>query len=127
MAVRPRFLVDENLSVVLPAVAHESGFEAVHVNHRGLSGQSDRAIMRVARAEGWTLVTNDVAEFRSRYRREPRHAGLVLFRPVVRRERQIALFRAVLSDLSVDPRIANAAIEVDLDGDAITLRRYELP
>jgi hypothetical protein len=32
----PRFLVDENLSVLLSEVAHPRGYEATHINHYGL-------------------------------------------------------------------------------------------
>ena len=127
MAQRPRFLIDENLSVRLADIAHEQGFEAVHVNHRGLGGMSDRAIMQVVLAQDWTLVTNNVVEFRARFRREALHAGIVLFLTVARRENQIAMFRAVLADVAADPEIVNTAIEVDHRGATITVRRYAIP
>lgn len=41
----PRFLVDENLSVLLPEVAHARGYEATHINHYGLRNPS--IILRV--------------------------------------------------------------------------------
>jgi hypothetical protein len=31
-----RFLIDENLSVLLPKTAHARGYEATHINHCGL-------------------------------------------------------------------------------------------
>jgi predicted nuclease of predicted toxin-antitoxin system len=36
-----RFLIDECLHESLVRVAHAAGFEAVHVNHLGLSGKQD--------------------------------------------------------------------------------------
>jgi hypothetical protein len=37
----PRFLVDENLSVLLSEVAHPRGYEATHINHYGLRKSKD--------------------------------------------------------------------------------------
>ena len=36
-----RFLIDECLHESLVEVAHGAGFEAIHVNHLGLSGKPD--------------------------------------------------------------------------------------
>ena len=83
--------------------------------------------MEVVRAEDWTLVTNNVVEFRARFAREMLHAGIVLLLPNVRRERQMALFAAVLVDIEDDPDIVNRALEVDFVGDEIVVRRYALP
>jgi predicted nuclease of predicted toxin-antitoxin system len=60
-----RFLIDENLSVKLPEVAHRRGFEATHVIHLGLG---DWNILEIVESHGWVLVTNNAVEFRSRYR-----------------------------------------------------------
>jgi len=43
---RPRFLIDENLSIELPAVAHAAGFECQHVNDIGLRTKGDPILMR---------------------------------------------------------------------------------
>ena len=71
----PRFLIDENLSVKLPGSAHRRGFEATHVIHLGLGRWKDWDILDVVERQGWTLVTNDAIEFRSRYRRIELHPG----------------------------------------------------
>ena len=55
----PRFLVDENLSVLLPQTAHARGYEATHVNHYGLHQSKDWDILKVVEEEDWTLVTNN--------------------------------------------------------------------
>jgi predicted nuclease of predicted toxin-antitoxin system len=39
--LRPRFLIDENLSVALSEAAHAAGFEAMHVVHLGLASERD--------------------------------------------------------------------------------------
>ena len=83
--------------------------------------------MEVVRAEDWTLVTNNVVEFRARFAREMLHAGIVLLLPNVRREQQMALFADVLADIKGDPDIVNLALEVDFIGDEIVVRRYALP
>src|SRR3954471_23554429 len=78
-AVSPRFLVDENLSIELPAIAHAAGYESQHVNELGLRARGDPILMARVLARVWTLVTNNWREFLDRYRsRAPLHAGLVL-------------------------------------------------
>jgi Domain of unknown function (DUF5615) len=65
----PRFLVDENLSILLPEVAHARGYEATHINHYGLRKSKDWDILKVVAEEDWVLITNNAFEFRSRYQR----------------------------------------------------------
>ena len=43
----PRFLVDENLSVLLPQTAHVRGYEAIHINHYGLRQAKDWDILKI--------------------------------------------------------------------------------
>jgi hypothetical protein len=71
----PRFLVDENLSVLLPNAAQAHNFEAIHVNHRGLHQARDWEILRIAIEEEWVLVTNNAIEFRGRYQKLDIHPG----------------------------------------------------
>jgi predicted nuclease of predicted toxin-antitoxin system len=49
----PRFLVDENLSVLLPQTAHARGYAATHVNFHGLHRSKDWDILRVIAEEDW--------------------------------------------------------------------------
>lgn len=123
----PRFLIDENLSVKLPEVAHEAGFEATHVNHLGLRTRKDWTLLETIREGNWTLVTNNAMEFRDRYAREAAHAGLVLLVPNVRRAKQVELFDAGLAEVARDPDLINAVVEVDYDNGEIVVRRYEWP
>jgi len=123
----PRFLIDENLSVGLPAIAHEAGFEATHVNHLGLRSRKDWTLLDAVREGDWTLVTNNAMEFKGRYARETVHAGLILIVPNVRRDQQIALFRAALREVMKTSDLMNTIVEVDHDGDEIVVRRYEWP
>jgi len=85
----PRFLVDENLSVKLPPLAHERGFEAAHVIHLGLREWKDWNILEVVKRDHWVLITNNAIEFRSRYRTITNHPGVVFLLPSVRRQRQL--------------------------------------
>lgn len=48
----PRFLIDENLSIHLPGLAHARGYEAIHVNHRGLRTWSDWSLVAIIEREG---------------------------------------------------------------------------
>jgi hypothetical protein len=64
----PRFLIDENLSVELPAIAHAAGYACQHVNGLGLRTKGDPVLMKRILDEEWTLVTNDWREFLARYK-----------------------------------------------------------
>ena len=124
----PRFLIDENLSVKLPEVAHRRGFEATHVIHLGLREWTDWNILKIVESHGWTLVTNNAVEFRSRFREIQIHPGVIFLLPSVRREQQMALFEAALDDVSINPDLINQALDIDLSKDAkIVICRYTLP
>jgi predicted nuclease of predicted toxin-antitoxin system len=124
----PRFLIDENLSVRLPAIAHRRGFEATHINHLGLTEWKDWSILEVVDRNGWALVTNNAIEFRSRYRKLDVHPGVVFLVPSVRRLQQVALFEAALDEIEAHPDLINQALDVDYAGDGrIVVRRYALP
>jgi predicted nuclease of predicted toxin-antitoxin system len=124
----PRFLVDENLSVKLPGVAHQRGFEAIHVVHLGLGEWKDWNILEVVEEHRWVLVTNNAIEFRSRYRAIKIHPGVIFLLPSVRREQQLMLFKAALDDIAINPDLTNQALDVDLaEGSKIVVRRYALP
>lgn len=123
----PRFLVDENLSILLPATAHARGYEASHVNHRGLNKAKDWDILRVIAEEDWVLVTNNAIEFRGRYQRLAVHPGVVFILAAVPRLQQIGLFSAALDSIDGSPDTVNTAIDVDYAGEQIRVRRYRLP
>jgi predicted nuclease of predicted toxin-antitoxin system len=124
----PRFLVDENLSVKLPEVAHRRGFEATHVIHLGLGERRDWSILDIVQKYGWVLVTNNAVEFRSRYRAIEIHPGVVFLLPSVRREQQLILFQAALDEIAINPDLTNQALDVGVSEDAKTVvRRYALP
>jgi predicted nuclease of predicted toxin-antitoxin system len=123
----PRFLVDENLSVKLPEVAHKRGFEATHVIHLGLGEWKDWNILEIIERDGWVLVTNNAVEFRSRYRATKIHPGVIFLLPSVRREQQLMLFEAALDDVVVNPDLTNQALDVGISEDTkIVVRRYTL-
>lgn len=123
----PRFLVDENLSVLLPKTAHARGYEAIHVNHRGLNQAKDWDILRLVSEEEWILVTNNAIEFRGRYQRLAVHPGVVFIVPAVPRAQQKALFSAALDSIGNSPDMVNIALDVDYVGEQIRVRRYRLP
>jgi predicted nuclease of predicted toxin-antitoxin system len=126
--VRPRFLIDENLSVALSDAAHAAGFEAMHVVHLGLASERDWDLLTLVRDGDWVLVTNNAVEFHRRYARLAIHAGVVFIRPSVRRAQQLELFGAALADIAAEPDIINTVVDVDYDNeDRILVRRYALP
>lgn len=122
-----RFLIDENLTPRLTDLARTRGYAAVHVNHLGLRTRSDRTLMRVVRANDYTLVTNNVAEFRARYDGEELHAGIVLIVPAVPLVMQLQLFAAALDSIDADSDLINQAIELRLEAGHIVIDRYVLP
>ena len=126
--IAPRFLVDENLSVKLPEVAHRRGFEATHVVHLGLGEWEDWNILGVAQKHDWVVVTNNAVEFRSRYRAIKIHPGVIFLMPSVRREQQLILFEAALDNIATNLDLTNQALDVEFAaGSKIVVRRYSLP
>jgi hypothetical protein len=120
----PRFLIDENLSVELPAIAHAAGFEAQHVNQLGLRARGDPVLMRRILDENWMLVTNNWREFLARYRaRAPLHEGLVLLVAASGIEEQKLAFRlAILTIRRCALDLMNTALFIERDGDRLTAR-----
>jgi predicted nuclease of predicted toxin-antitoxin system len=123
----PRFLVDENLSVLLPEIAHARGYEATHINHYGLRKSKDWDILKIVAEEDWILVTNNAFEFRGRYRRLEVHPGVVFLIPNAPRLQQIELFSAALDVITESPDMLNTAVDVTYAGDNIRVTRYVLP
>jgi predicted nuclease of predicted toxin-antitoxin system len=122
-----RFLIDECLTVDLVAVAGQSGHEAQHVAHVGRASWKDWNVVRYARDGDFVLVTNNASDFRQLYAAEPLHAGLVILIPVVSRDVQRCLFKAALDEFAVIGEPVNRALEVDLDGEEVTLTLYDWP
>lgn len=124
-----RFLIDENLSVELPDIARDAGFEALHVNHLGLRTRGDPIIMQRILDEDWTLVTNNWREFLARYQaKAPVHAGLVLLLAANGLDEQRAAFRAALRALAVLPGdLVNTALLVELADGVFTVSTRTWP
>ena len=122
-----RFLIDECLSLDLVTVAGESGHEAQHVAHVGRAGWKDWNVARYASDGDFILVTNNASDFRHLYAAQPLHAGLVILIPAVNRAMQQHLFKAALDELAVIGEPLNRVLEVDLDGDEVTLTLYDWP
>lgn len=122
-----RFLIDECLTIDLVAAAGEAGHEARHVAHAGRAGWKDWNVARYAAEGDFILVTNNASDFRRLYAAQPLHAGLVILIPAVDRLLQRTLFRAALDELAIIGEPLNRVLEVDLDGDEVTLALYDLP
>jgi predicted nuclease of predicted toxin-antitoxin system len=122
-----RFLIDECLSVDLVSVAGQAGHDAQHLAHIGRAGWKDWNVVRHARDGDFVLVTNNASDFRRLYAVQPLHAGLIILIPVVDRALQRRLFRAALDELAVIGEPVNRVLEVDLDGEDVTLTLYDLP
>ncbi len=121
------FLIDECLHTSLVAVAVERGYEATHINYRGLSGAQDWNLMAPIRKGDFTFVTNNAKDFRRLCGQEDIHAGLVILIPNVPPAEQRELFDAALDDLERAPNLINEVLEVGLLAGDIQITRYELP
>jgi hypothetical protein len=83
--------------------------------------------VRYAGDGDFILGTNNASDFRQLYAAQPVHAGLIILIPAVNRVMQQRLFKAALDELAVIGEPVNRVLEVDLDGDAVTLTLYDLP
>jgi predicted nuclease of predicted toxin-antitoxin system len=122
-----RFLIDECLSIDLLSTASQAGHEAQHVAHVGKAGWKDWNVVRHAAEGDFVLVTNNASDFRRLYAAEPLHAGLVIIIPSVNRRDQQRLFRGALDELARFGEPVNRVLEVDIDGDDVTFKLYDLP
>jgi predicted nuclease of predicted toxin-antitoxin system len=122
-----RFLIDECLTVDLVSVAGHAGYDAQHVARIGRAGWKDWNVVRYARDGDFILVTNNASDFRRLYGAQSLHAGLIIMIPVVDRTLQRKLFQAALDELAVIGEPVNRVLEVDLDGQDVTLTLYDLP
>jgi predicted nuclease of predicted toxin-antitoxin system len=87
----------------------------------------DWNVARYARDNDLILVTNNASDFRQLYAAQPLHAGLVILLPNVDRVMQQRLFRAALDELATAGEPVNRVLEVDLDGEDVTLPLYDWP
>ena len=83
---RPRFLIDECLSVELAALAWERGYQASHLRDLDLLGRKDAELAPVIFEGDWCFVTKNARDFRGaddakgssgEYAGVDLHAGLV--------------------------------------------------
>jgi predicted nuclease of predicted toxin-antitoxin system len=119
-----KFLIDECLSPELVAVAHDAGYEAYHVAHRGWSGETDPRIVGRLLDEELILVTNNRDDFLALMGGVDLHPGLIVIIDNVRRSEQVDLFALALQVAGTMTSLINKVVEVGVDG-AISV--YELP
>ncbi len=128
MTVRPRLLIDENLSVQLPQLVRERGYECMHVRDIGLLSEKDWDLLERISNEDWTLVTNNVEEFRTRYRRKvDLHAGVVFLVSNAGLDRQKGALNAALDEIDRDGNLVNTEVLVEPYGDGYRVLRFDLP
>ena len=121
-----RFLIDECLHESLVGLAHAAGFEAMHVNHLGLSGQPDRVIAERTLKDEFTFVTNNRGDFIQLFAKMELHPGLVVLVPNVTPGLQRALSEAAIQYLA-ERDLVNRVIELSLEGKTVECLEYELP
>jgi len=123
-------LIDENLSPKLADLAQSRGYHAAHVRDLGLLNAKDWDLLKVIQSGDWTLVTNNVVEFRQRYRSKVElHAGVVFLEGAdAGRDLQLSSFEAALADVAGRPSLLNEEMLVSPEpGGGFTVRRFDLP
>ena len=112
-----RFLIDANITLKLTEVAWALGHEAYHVRDLKREKQGDPILLKLIEQEGYTLVTNNVVEFRNRYRnRSILHAGVVFIVEASRgRKYQIAAFTMALDYIEAHGPIDDTELLVEPD------------
>jgi predicted nuclease of predicted toxin-antitoxin system len=121
-----RFLIDECLHESLVGVAHAAGFEAMHVNHLGLSGKPDWELAERIVKDEFTFVTNNRMDFIGFFGKLELHAGLIVIVPNLTPALQRGLFQAAIQYLA-GKSLINGVIEVTADGKTATCIEYQLP
>jgi predicted nuclease of predicted toxin-antitoxin system len=121
-----RFLIDECLHESLVGVAHGAGFEAIHVNHLGLSGKPDWELIERISADEFTFVTNNRLDFIQLFGKMELHAGLIVLVPNVAPALQRALFEAAIQYLAGKDMV-NSVVEVSVKGKTVKCVEYPLP
>jgi Domain of unknown function (DUF5615) len=124
-----RFLIDENLSPTLADLARERGYEAMAVRDLGLLNIKDWTLLEKIQNEDWTLVTNNVGEFRKRYgRKTALHAGAVFLVGVdAGREVQRLAFDAALDEIDANADLVNLELLIEPEGGGFRASRLPLP
>ena len=122
-----RFLIDECLTIDLISIANQAGHEAQHVARVGKAGWKDWNVVGYAAEGDFVVVTNNASDFRRLYAVQPLHAGLVIIIPRVNRQDQQRLFRGALEELAGFGDPVNRVLEVDIEGNEMTFKLYELP
>jgi hypothetical protein len=82
---------------------------------------------RLRNKEGFRFGNEQCADFRTLYGAADLHPGLVILLPNVPQEKQVLMFRVAIKKLAELDDAINKLLEVDIDGENITLRLYDFP
>lgn len=112
-----RFLIDANVSPALEGEAWKRGHEAYHVRTLKREREGDPVLLEEIQAKGYTLGTNNIEEFRHRYRnRNILHAGTIFIAGAERgREYQIGAFNAALDRIETVVSIDDTELFIEPD------------
>jgi hypothetical protein len=103
-----------------------SGYSAIHINHLGLSGKADWALIDRIVDEEFSFVTNNRVDFLRLFARADLHAGLVVIVPNVPPKLQRALFQAALQYLA-GRELINSVLEVTLEQNVVRVSEHTWP
>ena len=99
------------------------------VRDLGLLNAKDWTLLEKIQKEDWTLVTNNIGEFRKRYARKTAlHAGAVFLVDVdAGRDVQRSAFAAALDEIDANTDLVNLELLVEPVGGSFRARRRRLP
>jgi predicted nuclease of predicted toxin-antitoxin system len=107
-----RFLVDQNLPVVLAAWLNERGHETEHVRLLGLAEEDDRVILDLARAKGAVVISKD-GDFTSGAPKEPRVPVVWIRIGNTTNERLIGVWEGAWASILEALEAGETVVEVD--------------
>jgi len=127
-----KLLIYECLSPESTKLAHAKGQgESSHVVWLSRAGLKDWEPKPIILGVDWTFVTKNSVDFRAKgeYADVALDAGLVCLNgaPGMDLDMQIELFERALDELEADADLVNQVLEITWEGDALHIRRYELP
>jgi hypothetical protein len=108
------------------------------VRNRGWAGTKDWKLIKYAVDNDYTLVTHNSVDFRGNgpgnlggeHAKQPIHAGLICLNSAYAMDlnRQCALFKVVLTELSTMQDLVNQALDVfELEDGSIEIEIYDIP
>ncbi|MDZ4257887.1 MAG: DUF5615 family PIN-like protein [Gemmatimonadales bacterium] len=117
-------LIDECVTPLLRLVAHEFGYEAHFIHHRGWGGLKDPQLLKKLLSDDLTIVTNNYSDWVGLLGDSDLHPGLIVILENAPRSIELEHFTRVMLHVAGLSSLVNTAVEVGPDGH---VESYPLP